>query len=453
MNSVFFRFDLHQLQFVHDDSGKVARFHEIVDAAMQPNATKHDKNKLVDYGRLRKRVFDQLDTYATTQAGGPSKVTSNASGSTNPASDIDLTVIGANKEQYVIAFNERFAEFYGGIAGDVTSAEVFDINVYASNSFEVVESSGRTRPKDARCRLPFVCTELCSSGTKGCSWVATLDLNGDEENVSNERGWAFVQLFLSIDRTKVADVLSPVGKSPLNQHISRAYRLLKHNRRSPTIAGRNQQYKSALLVQRDLRQRLRSRGTKGTVAERRLYADAVANANYYSMEAYITSGAFLHVVGNIQRGLKLPVTRDEYIDSFIENTGMAIHTLLEHGHLDSSSTTNSVAASIHHEADDKKVCLAGLMSATKYISRAAQALDHIVVDTNTMSDHVQEFMLLGHVAEFVRRNVRGKINTSTNLVTHLNRIMLELLQSTCTEHDVEHRFVGLVMSVIPELYR
>lgn len=121
-----------------------------------------------------------------------------------------------------------------------------------------------------------------------------------------------------------------------------------------------------------------------------------------SSESYFTQGAFLHVLVEIQSGVNLSLTMNEYLDSAFENLGML---------------TDSLNKSSAHNIDS---------AINKYISRLVHALGRFVerVECTTSAE---------------KENIRKRSNEKTQSLQILNDLVYYLDQNTIHDEKISPR--------------
>lgn len=276
---------------------------------------------------FRKKFVDWLLAKVVRDVGCEGLCTVESVGSTTLYSDYDLTVSGPKSAEIVDLFNAEFRKIFGK-----ESATVFDTNVYGAAFVEKIQVGNFT---------------LFGNGFK---YVA------DANDVQNQREWALLKVY----RFK-----NPKPNWPA---IKEKQRLLGDFK---TLKNRNLLYVDSLYGVKRLKKEMMAKKSPD-IPLRQAYKEFISTANYYGAELYYTQGAYMHVVGQIQSGVNdIPITREEYMDSFIENIG---DTLKEVEH--------------------------GAVAFSKYLSRAMEALLHIKEDAYIRN--------LYEACEALRTKVRGR---------------------------------------------
>jgi hypothetical protein len=311
-----------------------------VEAVMHKYGAKWGKGKTwvseagnAEYFNFRKELVDALLVHVITDiVKCPTSECSAVSvGSTTLFSDYDLTVTAPPKRaaEIVDAFNREFRQLFG----NRESATVFDTNVYG-----VTWLIPGTREDK-------IFVTFTAVGSRAFSMVRAV-------NPQRQRFWAYVKLNLHTDKGLPAKMRNAHYRSKVNR---------------ANITAMNKEYVAQLYNVARVAQH-------GDPAK---YEDAVSTANYYGAETYFTQGAFLHVVGEIQMGLRgIPITVDQYLDSAIENLGECLKEL-------------KLSCEYEH--------------VSKYFARAMDAL----IKAHPTHPRVSYLRELYNAAEAVRVEVRG----------------------------------------------
>lgn len=392
--------------------------------ASKTTKTKKAKITLAAFGKLRRTtVLGLLDKLVEKYG----KTTNSyfSGGSTTLTFDLDVSVNGADKEDIVIEFNEQFEKAFGH-----PSADVFDSNLYASSAFEFVQSShASTLGKDRRCKSPWTCIHVCGKN-KSCKWISYIDAYGNPTYKLDQRVWAIYALLRHGGKEAVKDVTSPVFR----KHLAQAERMIKRYTPDTNISRQNKRYANALRDHRRRRTRLEKLGDKATAKDVLSYANAVCTANALAQEAYVSDGPFRHVVGHIQGGYStLPISHAHFFDSFIENLGEVYKVL-----------------------DENKSCELGLLAASKYVSRAMDAITMALKDHVSLSDHDQDMILtstlIKDTAEFARKRVRRRAVVDAVLLRRVTKALLAVFDvDTCDTNQVK-RCLAMVACELIETY-
>ena len=288
---------------------------------------------------LLKNVVEQVDPEGKTFF--------RADGSTDLTSDYDVTITGRKKEDATALFNELFEDLF-----DKTSAEVWDQNAYGSSPIEDAETA-----QSPTCKGNFSCSSTCVAKTDRCFLISQLRFRNSVAVVANQHCWAIATILRNISNAEqewlTAEIIPSTNKPRrLRRFYQKALVLHKENPLSENIHDANRKY--AEVLQDIYKLRIGNDVPKNTQEFALEYANAESRAGWYAQEAYVTMGAFLHVVSNDQRKLDLAVSQDEYKDSFIENMSYVLHAL-----------------------QPSRSCSQSFVVAAKYIARASFAAKQV----------------------------------------------------------------------------
>jgi len=237
-----------------------------------------------DFFNFRKEFVDTLLRKVMYQVKCETpQCTATSVGSVSLYSDYDITVVGPKSAEIVDEFNAQFRAIFGK-----ESATVFDTNVYGAAFVEPIQVGNFS---------------IFTAPPRNFTYVKDA---GDEVA---QRNWALLKLYTHLqDDNERNQFVVHFPNVPLRMMTS-------------DIKARNMEYVKSLYAVSRLKTLMKTTKTPDFEL-RRQYKDAISTANFYGAETYFTQGAFMHVVGEIQSNLKqLPITRDEYVDSFIENIG------------------------------------------------------------------------------------------------------------------------------------
>jgi hypothetical protein len=210
-------------------------------------------------------------------------------GSNSIYSDLDITITGKKAIQITKEFDKKFREMLGG-----SPEKVFDTNLYATSfifepyqpNYSVVKSKDKI--------LYFI-------DNKG-------------KDVYDQRLFAITKIIENADPVQMKIVEQQLSRKILKDSFERL-RDLKNDDRS--YIKELEHIKS---VQAEFEETEINKLKLGIELKH-----SISRANYKSNDAYVSQGAFFHVVGKLQSNYKnLPITKEEYIDSVIENTGFLI---------------------------------------------------------------------------------------------------------------------------------
>lgn len=110
-------------------------------------------------------------------------------------------------------------------------------------------------------------------------------------------------------------------------------------------------------------------------------------ANYYGWETYLTRGAFFHVVGIMQSKMtELPITVNEYMNSYIENIADMFKIINAHS----------------------GICMDLVIEVSKYYSRALDALYNVAKLLKRDETIISAIARLRDSLEDIKIKLRGK---------------------------------------------
>lgn len=256
-------------------------------------------------------------------------------GSVTPYSDYDVSVSGRYATEIVERFNQIFRKTFGN-----ESAIIFDTNIYGASFVEESWSNNF-----------HIFTKL--EDNKKYKYVS----DSGKEDVISQRKWALIKLYENLsssEKLQLGDKFKMIQKRflYLKSIVSDRDDIQKMNETYVKMLKRFKQYKEKMLyekVSQNDREKLQSLKMH--------YKDSLSLANYFGNEMYYTQGAFMHVVANIQSKIGIPLTKNEYMDSFIENMGDLFKTLND-----------------SQVFGDDSVCPKLLAKVSKYFSRASNVL-------------------------------------------------------------------------------
>jgi hypothetical protein len=196
----------------------------------------------------------------------------------------------------------------------------------------------------------------------------------------SQRDWALLKLYQSLKREE---------KNTFKKQFREiAVKYKKLNIKNDDIEKRNIEYVNSLYEVACLKKAMKATTEKDEELKRK-YKNAISKANFYGSETYYTQGAFMHVVGEIQSKIKnIPITHQEYIDSFIENISDTLKGLKYDGDL--------TYVTIEY--------------VSKYLSRAMDALIKIIKMHEETNDKEKIIAVekMYVISEFIRSKLRGK---------------------------------------------
>lgn len=283
-------------------------------------------------------------------------------GSVTNFSDYDVNVTGIKSTEIVEVFNQRFREIFGK-----ESSEVFDTNVYGSSFVREVRNNNFE--------------EYYVKNSEGEEQKYRIVSVNTERDRQSQRKWALIKLFLNLDhkeRYPLRDAYQFIEKK-----WKELFSMVKDRSDDRMM---NEYYVEMLKLNKEYAKKMMGPKIKDKDFSDSLkfhYKDSLSRANYFGNEMYFTQGAFIHVVMNIQSKVNIPMTKHEYMDSFIENMGDCFKVLNDY----------------EKGENEKPLCQKIMESVSKYFSRATDAL--VKLGYNEIQD-------LYMVSEEVREKVRNK---------------------------------------------
>ena len=340
---------------------------------------KKNKGLLSEYNIFRKVFVDKLLAASIKEIGAKCQI--QEVGSKNLKSDYDITLSGTKVPEVISLFHESFEKIFHD-----NSANVFDTNIYGKGFFEPYSTQTIKQLKNG---CPYSVFPYSYDGRTRYVRYIYLDKKTDKNIIKDQHAWAIVKLLINMhgesEENKKLLTKLPMYERGVNKFLA----LPDLNKLS--IEQRNELYVKQLKVVQTYEDKFCSENKENVKYE---YQNSIALANYYALETYFTRGAFFHIVG-LQSNIKLPISVDEYIDSYIENIGDTFKSISHLSHMLSIEGKSSQC---------KKV----LIEISKYYFRAMEARSKI---TKVSQDLMQSLDKL--------RKLRGKdvCNDDYNCVT------------------------------------
>ncbi len=211
-------------------------------------------------------------------------------GSENIKSDLDITVTGKKSVEIVDLFNEIFTSLFEG-----SSQQVFDTNLYATTFIFEPEQPNYKMVVNKKKILYFI-------ETKGLDDASQLS-------------FALVKLIENANQEQMKIIIKNIPDKVLKD----AFVLFSELRND------KKDYIKQIKKMRELKNKFETAEGKDKLQAAIELKRQISVSNFHSEETYYTQGSFFHVVGKIQSGFKfLPITKQEYICSVIENTGFLL---------------------------------------------------------------------------------------------------------------------------------
>lgn len=313
---------------------------------------------LIRYGEFRKELVDTVLDVAIDEARcGSCEIAS--VGSTSARSDYDLSISGPESVTVIGSFNETFDRLF-----EEASATIFDTNLYAYPFFEEIDPA---RPVGGF--ATFKSDEKIFRHTAPVEDQALKQKDDD-----NQHRWAIIKYLLFANHEDIMTMTRalPAGSRSLELFLNSSAQktaldsiiiddqaldrdnVQLMNKAYEQVLKDTQSAEDALLA---IEESAPNRDELGVE-----FKELVSKSTYYAQEAYLTVGAFFHVVGQTQRRLaSVPVTAAEYFDSFMENVGDALKEV--HGLEDTAL-----------EELNKNDCTDNMVRMSKYYFRSMDAL-------------------------------------------------------------------------------
>lgn len=274
------------------------------------------KEILPDFNQFRLMFVQTLLKYAIETAKCPDCILTIA-GSVSMTSDYDATVNSfATFGRVAEIFNIEFEKMWDG----VTSAEIFDTNIYAIGYFMELDNQNLKLPK-AFSTFTYLSPKnkksqkfaylKCLKGIKNC-----------KEDLKNQTDLALMQLIklhkLYGDNFKRKDILKSGISFPNYEKYEKML-----NKRLEGVNVKNLKAMNKKYIEKvNAIQKYYKKTKLWKSLDIAKYKDMIGHAMIFGNETYFTQGAFFHVVGVLQ--IQIPtlskiITRNELIHSVIEN--------------------------------------------------------------------------------------------------------------------------------------
>ena len=263
------------------------------------------------YAKYRKQVVDELlDDVIQDHCPKCSRV---SSGSTTATSDYDINISGPDAHKVVTEFNKKFQEIY-----KMTSAEKFDTNVYG---FPRVYESVK---HDHKAHERYIAQFRNDATPHSFEYIKTpITPFYQDLNTYNQHVWALRKLYESFTDLEKKNV-------KLKAYFFAAIKQAASDHRPLTIQESNVKYESFL---HRLAETVNEFKDTGNVSNEEIdylivrYNDLVSHGNYHAQETYYSTGPYMDVVVNQQMKIHIPLSEDQYVDSYIENMAFAFDHL------------------------------------------------------------------------------------------------------------------------------
>lgn len=325
------------------------------------------KDILPDFNQFRLLFVQTLLEYSMKEAKCPDCILTIA-GSVSLTSDYDATVNSFSTFGRVAEiFNNEFEKIWGG----VTSAEIFDTNIYAIGYFMEMKNHDMKLPKAFSTftlrssaenkRFAYL---KCIKGSKNC-----------KNDLKNQTDLALMQLIklhqlYGEDTFKRKDILKTSITFPNYKRYEDMFNKKLEGAKVKNLKHMNKKYIEKVNL---IEKYYKSAGRWKSIDIQK-YKDMIGHAMIFGNETYFTQGAFFHVVGILQ--LKIPsmtkiITKNELVHSIIENYS---YLYME-----------------YQQAKDKYYFIA--LSA-KYLVRILDAIERIKGEPNKYNDLKKKLMIV-----------------------------------------------------------
>ena len=212
-------------------------------------------------------------------------------GTTSPSSDIDVTVLNTRSSLVAQVIRDLFNHVFSTEGHDINLGTAFDVNVYCNAYYGVCNRSGMPTPVedcaiglqlDDKARLDQACWAMWRLPQGDDSWWDVAELKAGVQSM----------------HSSIASCRSDVGLA-----VRRADATLGEILKAMKIKG------VAVVRLAELR---------------RTYVNAVSTVRALEEGAYISYGAFAHVVLSTQAGMSVDLRPLDYVASFFDNLGFFI---------------------------------------------------------------------------------------------------------------------------------
>lgn len=363
---------------------------------------KTDPVFLKKFNLFRKSYVDTLLNEVISKVNCKPNCFFTSAGSVSLDSDYDVTVYGRNSSRIVELFNDIFISKF-----KKESSVIFDTNIYGTSFFH-------TNPIE---NYDYVLKDPSKPCTPN-NFVYYINTEGHPIDISNQHVWAFIKLFMYVNKTSykkdiysfIYSKVNYIGKKDIQNALS-TLRILKHKKSS---------YTRELKKYDLLKNEYEMKHTKDIKLAIKL-KNQISTTNYFGKETYFTQGAVNHVVGKMQMKFsRLNLTEHEYVDSILENMGDIVKEYLLY-------PSDSIKFATH---------------SSKYIIRIADAVNNIGKNTTKSN-----LMSVGKKL----RKLRGSSNVK-EIKNNLNKLQRILGYDESTSSNIVFSLLVFVMSKVSEHY-
>lgn len=336
-------------------------------------------------------------------------------GSKSPSSDIDVTVLSTRSLTAVRIVNDLFSRVFLDAPNSVVldMGTVLDINVY-SNAYYAV------------CGGAVVPVEACPGGGFVLDEAAKLD----------QVRWSIYRIPLDKPDWWSADA-GPLLKAGV-ELLHEAMRSCAEGDDGGSEAAAVGKAEATLGLLAD---KVREDDAKGAADLRRRYVNAVSTVRALETGAYLSYGAFAHVVLSTQAGTPVLLTDLDYIASFFDNLGFFIESESEDGQPSMKSVKYFDRCMQAAKAADGSLSVVGATRATWQRGRGASG-NHpsLVVSGLGVSRAVGGTSL----EELARRAITAKKNSERLAPDVLPQLRFDAMSKVLI--PIAHRFQGRIVA-------
>lgn len=426
----FDKFNLANHEFEYDDhelkyQGRTHTWDRLVHLATDPKAASGDKSKhlaaLTAFVKFREHVvYGIMDILCQG-----TDIWYSASGSSNVTSDLDLSLVGtAGRPRVMRQFYVKFAELFRHPPG-----EVFDTNLYVP-TFTLVTPTQFERLGKAQRNFNWKIVKPTNDIERKQSDMLYILTSRHEECDERfrklQRKLALIDLMRYLPPLGRSLILSRVQERSLRVDVNAAfdkYRELEESSRNLNQAQRDEIYLKQAEKVGDIDRLMFTKELDDDGVYQ--WDQAMSELDLLSTEGLSSQSALKVVVLVGQRGYKLDVSRDAYIDSAIVNAANLLKTLAKH---------------------DSDTCEQALVVASKYLSRVFYALEH----TGMFGSEIHQKFL---ATDKVRTTVRGKTNVShAQYLGAAIQVAESLQENHCDVDLLQDRVVNLLLSTLDMNY-
>lgn len=287
---------------------------------------------------LRKFIVDTVLTIAINATADSEHIYPISVGSTNITSDYDITLYG---DHDVIAAIIQWSEHLFATIFGFSSSVLFDTNFYGLSFVSISPKVDPDSPIGGRVSVAVTSPHLLEiSNPKtftpyvNCQDKSVYVLNTNAATAKTQHVWALIALLnaifhlsMQMDSDEYNDVLNEIRTNFKAYSLIRLAQLVILTLKPSRGDGA---YYNSIIGSFKTFQHAICRGLNPILVQNNF----ISFANYHGVETYIARGTFLDVVANQQMCKNvLHITRDEYLDSYIENmANLIIHpTKIKYG--------------------------------------------------------------------------------------------------------------------------